>query len=63
MVVRISQIETRILNLEDVLDISNTKINNVSSNIEVLTYQIPVVGIVEVINENNWVYAKFSTRC
>lgn len=53
IVVRISQIETRILNIEDVLDISNTKINNTASNIEVASNQIPVIGTVEVVDENN----------
>jgi len=53
IIVRISQIETRILNIDEVLDISNTKINNISSNIEISSHKIPVIGTVEVVNENN----------
>lgn len=53
IIVRISQIETRILNVDDVLDISNTKINESSSNIEISSYKIPVIGTVEVVNEVN----------
>ena len=43
-VVRISQIETRILNLEGVIDISETKINGNSSNLVLDKYQIPLLG-------------------
>lgn len=43
-VVRISQIETRILNLEGVVDISGTKINGNSSNLVLDQYKIPVLG-------------------
>lgn len=53
IIVRISQIETRILNVDDVLDISNTKINESSSNIEISSNEIPVIGAVEVVNEVN----------
>jgi len=53
IIVRIAQIETRILNIDDILDISNTKINDVSTNIEISSYQIPVIGTVEVVNEDN----------
>ncbi len=42
--VRISQIENKILNLEGVIDISNTKINNSTSNLELSELQIPVLG-------------------
>lgn len=43
-VVRISQIETRILNLTGVVDINNTKINNAASNLVLGAYEIPVMG-------------------
>ena len=43
-VVRISQIETKILAIHGVLDITNTKINGSSSNLSCGTYEIPVFG-------------------
>lgn len=43
-VVRISQIETRILNLTGVVDINNTKINGAASNLVLDEYEIPVLG-------------------
>ena len=43
-VVRISQIETRILNLTGVVDINNTKINGATSNLVLGEYEIPVLG-------------------
>lgn len=43
-VVRISQIETRILNLTGVVDINNTKINGAASNLLLGEYEIPVLG-------------------
>lgn len=43
-VVRISQIETRILNLTGVVDINNTKINCAASNLVLGEYEIPVLG-------------------
>ena len=43
-VVRISQIESIILNTEGVLDISQTKINDNTSNIEIEKEKIPVLG-------------------
>lgn len=43
-VVRISQIETRILNLTGVVDINNTKINGAASNLVLGEYEIPVLG-------------------
>jgi len=48
VVVRISQIEARILNIDNVIDVSNTKINNETSNIELSSNQIPVLGTLEV---------------
>lgn len=44
LVVRISQIETRILQIEGIVDIQNTKINNSTSNLILSEYQIPVMG-------------------
>lgn len=43
-VVRISQIETKILNLEGVIDITGTRINGNNSNLLLGQYQIPVLG-------------------
>lgn len=45
-VIRISQIETRILNLTGVIDIENTQINGSSSNLALTDYEIPVMGVV-----------------
>ncbi len=45
-VVRISQIETRILNIEGIIDVSNTKINSVASNLALGAYEIPVLGVI-----------------
>lgn len=42
--VRISQIENKILNLEGVIDISDTKINNSASNLTLSNLEIPVLG-------------------
>lgn len=42
--VRISQIETRILQIEGIVDIQNTKINNSASNLTLTEYQIPTFG-------------------
>lgn len=44
LVVRISQIESRLLELEGVLDIENTKINNESNNLVLNANNIPVRG-------------------
>lgn len=46
LVVRISQIETKVLNVEGVIDISGTKINNGTQNISLESYAIPVLGVV-----------------
>lgn len=43
-VVRISQIETRILAVKGVLDIGNTKINGSTNNLTLDKYDIPVIG-------------------
>lgn len=48
IIVRISQIESRILNIESILDISNTTINNTTANIELSNNQIPILGNLEV---------------
>lgn len=45
-VVRISQIETRILNIQGVIDVSNTKINGTASNLALGVYEIPVLGVI-----------------
>lgn len=46
LIVRIAQIETRLLAIEGILDISGTTINGVASNLTLSTYQIPVLGSV-----------------
>jgi uncharacterized phage protein gp47/JayE len=43
-IVRVSQVETRILGVKGVLDISNTKINGKTSNLTLGQYEIPVLG-------------------
>lgn len=43
-VVRVSQIETRILAVKGVLDITNTKINGSTSNLTLDKYDIPMIG-------------------
>ena len=45
-VVRISQIETRLLAIDGIVDISDTTINNVAANLTLLNNQIPVMGSV-----------------
>lgn len=44
LVVRVSQIENRLLNLDGVLDVADTTINNVSGNLTLSDNQIPVLG-------------------
>lgn len=44
LVVRIAQIETRILAIKGIIDISGTKINGAASNLTLTKYQIPVMG-------------------
>ena len=45
-VVRISQIETKILALTGVIDISNTQINGTAANLSIPDNKIPVLGVV-----------------
>lgn len=45
-VVRISQIEAKILAIEGVVDIANTRVNNSTSNLTLTKYQIPTFGSV-----------------
>ena len=45
-VVRISQIETKILQIEGILDIENTTLNDSTSNLTLTEYEIPVMGVV-----------------
>lgn len=44
LVVRISQIENRLLNQEGVLDVADTTLNGVSGNLSVETDQLPILG-------------------
>lgn len=48
IVVRISQIETRLLSIKGVLDIGGTKLNGAEENLVLTELQIPVLGGVEV---------------
>ncbi len=50
VVIRISQIETRILSLAMVVDIENTKINGVASNLTLESEQIPIFKGVNNVN-------------
>ncbi len=43
-IVRIAQIESRILNIKGVLDILNTRINGDNTNLTLTTFQIPITG-------------------
>jgi uncharacterized phage protein gp47/JayE len=43
-VIRISQIEAKILSVDGVVDVQNTKLNGISSNITLGKYQIPIFG-------------------
>ena len=49
LVVRVSQLETRILNLTGVLDIGDTKLNGVAGNLQLDASNIPVRGDVNVV--------------
>jgi len=44
LVVRISQIETRLLGIKGIVDIGNTKINGASDNLTLGKYEIPAFG-------------------
>ena len=47
LVVRVSQIENRILNIEGVLDVADTSINGVADNYTLQNDQLPILGGVE----------------
>lgn len=44
LIVRIAQIETKILAIQGIVDIADTKINSVAANLILSQYQIPVMG-------------------
>lgn len=44
LIVRISQIETRLLNIEGIIDVANTRINGKYNNLELKEYEIPIFG-------------------
>lgn len=44
LIVRVSQIETKILSVKGVVDIANTKINGSTSNLTLGKYEVPVIG-------------------
>ena len=49
IIIRRAQIEAIILNIEGVVDVSNTLLNNQSGNIELTKYQIPGLGEVVIV--------------
>ena len=49
LVVRISRIESAILNVEGVTDVANVKINNTAANLTLDDKEIPVLSEVEVV--------------
>lgn len=46
LIVRISQIETRLLNVTGIVDISGTTINGVAQNLVLGEYEVPVMGVI-----------------
>lgn len=44
LIIRIAQIESRILNVDGVVDISNTKINGKAENLTLNKYEVPIFG-------------------
>lgn len=46
LIVRISQLESRILNCDGVVDISGTMLNGSASNLHLTKYQIPIGGLI-----------------
>ena len=46
LIVRMSQIETRILTIDGIIDITGTEINGVAENLNLGEYEIPVLGTV-----------------
>lgn len=44
IIVRISQVEARILGINGIIDVADTKINEISENLMLNEYQIPVLG-------------------
>lgn len=47
LIVRVSQIENRLLNLDGVLDVADTQLNGVSGNLALSTEQLPVLGVLK----------------
>ena len=45
-VVRIAQIESKIMSVKGVIDISGTTINGVAENLTVTNYQVPTIGVI-----------------
>ena len=45
-VVRISQIETRLLTVKGIVDVTGTKINGMAANLSISGNKIPVIGAV-----------------
>lgn len=47
-IIRISQLEARILEIQGIYDISDTRINGAAENLELNKYQIPIYGGIEI---------------
>lgn len=47
LIVRISQIESRLLNISGIIDIANTKINGLAENFTLGAYNIPTLGTIQ----------------
>lgn len=45
-VVRVSQLEARILNVKGIADIADTKLNDKGANVELDTEELPIMGTV-----------------
>jgi uncharacterized phage protein gp47/JayE len=46
LIVRIAQLETRLLAIEGIIDVSGTSINGAASNLQLTAYQVPVEGTI-----------------
>ena len=44
LVVRVSQIETRLLSIKGIVDIDNTRINGTAENLTLGRYEVPMFG-------------------
>lgn len=47
LIVRVSQIETKVLAVDGIIDVTGTTINGTTQNISLASNAIPVLGVVE----------------